>query len=302
MLKKSEYAIALLYAYYEIEIWKSLKEFPNYEVSNLGRIRRKFKSVGYRIIKGRNSSGYMTISIGKKTCLPIHRLFEFTLIQYLYKNTTVDHIISHEKYNNSIINLRWATPHEQNKNRNISKFGINNGRAVICIDRNTDEFVKKFCSLKDALRWLGKDDRCGSHIMNVCRNKPKFKSAYGYKWKYDQELFLENEEWKNIPDMNGEYQISNYGRIYDKTKNLIRKNSITEDGYMRVRITKFSCRELVHRLVAKVFIPNSDPILKTQVNHKNMERSNCYVSNLEWVSCSENVKHSYEHRNNIQEV
>lgn len=297
MSKKSEYAIALLYAYYEIEIWKSITGFPGYEVSNLGNIRRKLKCLNYKIIKGRRDvHGYIHISIGNKTGLSIHRLVANTFIPNIHNKPTVDHIISNEKYNNRLTNLRWATPYEQNKNRDITNFGINNCRAVFCIDKTTDDIIRKFCSLKDALKWLGKDERCGSHITNVCRNKPNFKSAYGYKWKYDQELILDNEEWRDIPNMNGEFRVSNYGRIYDKNKNIIRKNSIGKDGYVRVRINRFNCREFVHRIVAKVFIPNLDPEVKTQVNHKNLDRSNCHVTNLEWISCSENVKHSYEVR------
>lgn len=296
MPKKSEYAIALLYAYFDIEIWKKVSDFPHYEVSNLGRIRRKWKSIGNRLIEGRKNCGYLTVSINDKTCLPIHRLVAITFIPNPYNKKTVDHVISYEKSNNKLINLRWATPSEQNKNRNTSIFGINNCLGVKCINKNTNEIVNKFYSLREALKWLGKDDRCGSHITNVCRKNPKFKSAYGYNWEYDQELQLENEEWKDIPNMNGEYQISSYGRLYHKTNNLIRKNSITEDGYVRVHIHKYNCKELVHRLVAQAFIINVDPDNKTQVNHKNMDRSNCYVNNLEWVSCSENVIHSYKHR------
>lgn len=296
MPKKSEYALALLYAYFEIEIWKSIRDFPNYEVSNLGRIRRKWKTIGYRIIKGRKNAGYLTISIGDKTYLSIHRLVALTFIPNTYKKASVDHIISQEKCNNKLTNLRWSTPHEQNKNRNTSNFGTKNCLGVRCLDKNTGEIVKIFNSLREALKWLGKDDRCGSHITKVCRNIPSFKSAYGYRWEYDQELYLENEKWKDISNMNGEYQISSYGRLYHKTNNLIRKNSMTEDGYMRVHIHKYNCRDFVHRLVALAFIPNSNPDIKTQVNHKNMDRSNCHVNNLEWVSCSENVLHSYKHR------
>lgn len=302
MPKKSEYALALLYAYFEIEMWKSLKSFPNYEVSNLGRIRRKWKSIGYRIIKGRKSSEYLTISIGNKTCLSIHRLVALTFIPNMDKKMSVDHIISREKCNNKLTNLRWSTPYEQNKNRDTSRFGIKNCLGVKCLHKNTGEILNTFNSLKEALNWLGKDDRCGSHITNVCRKNPKFKSAYGYKWEYDQELYLENEEWKDIPNMNGEYQISSYGRLYHKTNNIIRKNSMSKDGYIRVNICKYKCRELLHRLVARVFITNPNPEVKTQVNHKNMDRSNCHVSNLEWVSCSENVKHSYENRNNSVKI
>jgi hypothetical protein len=52
---------------------------------------------------------------------------------------------------------------------------------------------------------------------------------------------------------------------------------------------------LVHRLVALAFVSNDDPDKKNQVNHKNGVRGDNRAENLEWVSCSENHKHSYDH-------
>ena len=50
-------------------------------------------------------------------------------------------------------------------------------------------------------------------------------------------------------------------------------------------------REYIHRLVALAFIPN--PLGLPQVNHKDLNRVNNNVDNLEWCSVSENIKHSY---------
>lgn len=101
------------------------------------------------------------------------------------------------------------------------------------------------------------------------------------------------EEWKVIPGTNEKILISTKGNV----KSLLNGERLltqqyNQKGYRIVRVTinriKITIR--VHREVAKAFIPCSDYAL--QVNHKDGNKSNNSVENLEWVTNQENADHA----------
>ena len=100
------------------------------------------------------------------------------------------------------------------------------------------------------------------------------------------------EKWKDIPGYEGLYQASNLGKIRnEKTRNIL--SGGIKRGYKEVILIKDNKRKykLVHRLIALTYIPNNSN--KPQVNHKDGNKLNNNVDNLEWCTRSENMKHAY---------
>lgn len=103
------------------------------------------------------------------------------------------------------------------------------------------------------------------------------------------------EIWEDIKDYEGVYKISNFGNIkrIDKHK-LGRILSYNKDTtrYPTATLCKNKTRKSVniHRIVAQTFIPNTEN--KPCVNHLNGIKTDNRIDNLEWVTYSENIKHS----------
>jgi len=124
-------------------------------------------------------------------------------------------------------------------------------------------------------------------------------------------FIMENQEeiWVDIAELNCQYQISNKGNLRGKER--IAKSSIQKSGFrviapkakavqdngngykqIYVQIERKRILLYVHRIVAKYFIDN--PLGKNEVNHKDGNKANNHVENLEWCSKKENVKHAID--------
>lgn len=119
------------------------------------------------------------------------------------------------------------------------------------------------------------------------------------------------EIWKDVKDFEGYYQVSNLGRVkslkreiiqkhysgvlsHHTTKERIKKPQSQRNGYQIVDLNKNGTftRKLLHRLVAETFIDN--PNNYNYINHKDNDKKNNCVDNLEWCTQSYNIQYAYD--------
>jgi hypothetical protein len=99
-----------------------------------------------------------------------------------------------------------------------------------------------------------------------------------------------NEIWLDVVGFEGFYKVSNFGNIFSVRNNIKIRHKIEKNGYARVgfNVNGKSTTALVHRIVCEAFIGKCP--LKYDVNHKNSNRCDNRIENLEYLPRSENVR------------
>lgn len=108
-----------------------------------------------------------------------------------------------------------------------------------------------------------------------------------------------DEIWKDIPEFEGRYQVSNLGLVRSIQDNhgnprlRVKATQVSNKGYVYVQLFVKNVQHMVsvHSAVASAFVPN--PEGKKTVNHIDGNKQNNRVDNLEWATYSENLKHAY---------
>jgi len=99
------------------------------------------------------------------------------------------------------------------------------------------------------------------------------------------------DTWKNVVGYDGLYSVSEYGSIINLRSGKVLNPSDNGIGYLVITLTYGEKKSfLIHRLVAIAFIDN--PMNYKTVNHKDGNKRNNHISNLEWCTQKQNILHS----------
>lgn len=175
------------------EIWKDIKDYPNYMVSSMGRVKSlgNDKTRKEKILKPvKNNYGYLNVVLhnnGKRKMITIHRLVAEAFIENLDGKPIIDHINT-IRDDNRVENLRYCTYKENSNNletkNNLRKAlkGINS-ISILQLNKETGEVIREWSSAIDAQKEYG---IANGNIGKCC--KGKLKSTGGYKWRYKESV------------------------------------------------------------------------------------------------------------------
>ena len=130
--------------------WRPIVDYPEYEVSNAGDIRR-----GGRVLKPGRGNGYLIVQLGRNNKKYVHRLVALAFISNPENKPQVDHI-NRIRSDNRIENLRWATKSENQINTltrspHTNIFHIKGSYQVKISRNSTYVFCKTYATLAEAI-------------------------------------------------------------------------------------------------------------------------------------------------------
>lgn len=162
------------------EVWRKIKSFPNYQISNLGNVKNIVTNK--KTSQWKKKNGYLEVTLhvnGIKKNLYVHRLAAEAFIPNPDGLSDVNHI-DEDKTNNCINNLEWMS-HFTNCNYGSRGLKISSrlSKPVIQMDLSGN-VIQRFPSLIS----VSKAGFGFGNVANVCLGTKEI--AYGYKWKYER--------------------------------------------------------------------------------------------------------------------
>ncbi len=263
------------------EHWKPVVGFEDrYEVSNLGRVvsLRFGGRDGLRkmLALSCNGNGYVVITLrgSRIVCVAVHRLVAQAFLPEPHPSQTHVHHRDSIRKNNRVSNLEWCTPQENLAYRHgrpkpPSQYP---GYAIIATPPPDCPDIMRHAPATAAQPLLIHDGFTAKEVAN--------------------------EIWKPIDGI-PPYEVSSLGRVrttvgyQQRPAGYILKRRLSTTGCWTVclQTSAGGKNTQIHRLVAQAFL-GDPPDGKRWVNHKDGDRQNARMDNLEWVSPKENAQHA----------
>lgn len=276
----------------EGEIWKP---FPfkllkdKLSISNKGRI---YSKISGNITKGNIKMGYYYFTIKNKDIVKSYRVHRIVALVFVKntdkeKNNIVNHIDGN-KLNNDYKNLEWTTTQGNNQHSADNELVKKTKRRVAQYDLKGN-LIKEFESLTQAYNETGISSGAISDVCNF-----KNSTAGGFTWDYLDEnlnskiIDLEKDGFKQLKTFPS-YWINDKGELYSKKFKKFMKLGKHRNGCLQIQLTKakkgggqIKKTVLVHNLVAIYFLKRPKDKKINCIHHKDGDRSNNNVNNLEW--------------------
>jgi len=198
-------------------------------------------------------------------------------------------IVNHKdgnRFNNIVSNLEWVT---YSTNALHSVQTLNNTRSTVTMRQLASDgtIISTFDSIKEAAISTEVSAKKIPSVCNGSRNQ-----TGGFGWEYVENRNFKVPDGKQLPEY-PDYIITRNSEVYSLKTNRYLTLNHHQSGYVSVGLSNGGKKDFyVHVLVASLFL---DPISgKEYINHKDRNKANNKVENLEWVSATENNLHALE--------
>ena len=262
-----------------------------WQVSSLGRVRSTFGVISRGTL---TPEGYCAVRIGRKTW-PVHRVVKLTHDGCPPSPEAWQvHHRDGNKANNALNNLEYVTAAQNQLYSHATGVRRDSwhtqSRPVVWRVIGGHEWSHS-CSIAAAAKQLGIS--AGTVSRSCCTSSPA--GGYEFHFRDLEEAELDEEEWRPMLNPNSGVQmpgrfVSSYGRIKSLHGHVTRGH-LSVSGYYETKLLKQTTR--VHRLVALAFLGPPPSSAQSLVNHKDFNKGNNSVENLEYVTPAENSAHFF---------
>jgi HNH endonuclease len=277
----------------QVEVWRSLRPlgFAGYQISTMGHVRN-MKLGGTPVNGGLSQGGYARVILPRRKGKSrggrlIQKLVIQSFVRFDLKGWRITHL-NGNLGDNSLANLRLVTYSQLSST--MKRSSVKHGRSVYQCDAGTGEKIKKWNTLKEAALF----HRVSGATITLSAKKMGYLCA-GFQWYYcDLVDLIDGEEWRIAPFP--EYQklyASNMGRIKKRERGAPTFGN-DNYGYRRIHVRTVDGKKAtvaVHEITLASFIGRNDEM---DVNHKDGNKGNNRLENLEYLSRSANMQHAYD--------